>query len=330
MQYYVGVDVSKAKLDIHIDSEAFVISNDKAGFKMLATCLKRYQKQGHTIATVVCEASGGYEKPVMEWLRLRGFPTHVAHANKVKAFARSKGLRAKTDPIDAFVIYEYAHVMAVKPDEFILSKAAQKVSALVKRRDELLKILMGDENRLEKGVHEASKRSLKSHIKWLKKEIGNMDQQLKECLQDEEIKAKYDLLTSVKGVGPITAFACIAYLPELGKLSHKKIAALCGVAPYNRDSGKSEGYRFIQGGRGQLRRVLYMAAVAASRFNPDLKVFYQRLKCKGKLSKVALTAVVRKLLAVLNSIIARRTPWVESMAKVIHNSTGVSCHQTAC
>lgn len=219
---------------------------------------------------------------------------------------------AKTDKIDAKILSEYGQRMNPEEKAILKTESENNLADLVKRRDELLKEKQQESNRLERLRTKIVEKSIKRHIQWLETELAEINEQISNFRENcVEIKEKCDLLTSVPGVGNIVATHFVAYLPELGKLSHEKIAALVGVAPFNRESGQFRGKRNIQGGRSKLRRMLYMSAVASLKWNNEMRSFYDRLKSKGKQTKVAIVAVMRKLLTVLNSIATRKQPWVQ-------------------
>lgn len=313
MKLYIGVDVSKNTLDVFLNSKNLNFSNTTTGIGKLLRELKKQREGNNEISLVSCEASGGYEKLLVKILQNHKIPIHVAHANKVRAFARAKGLLAKTDKIDAELISEYARVMTPTADEKLQTESTELLGELVKRREQLQNQAQQEQNRLDKEYLPVVIKSIKSHIKWLKKEIKVIEKQIDELQTKNDLKPKIDLLTSIPGVGKLTASYVLAFLPELGKLKHKQIAALVGVAPFNRDSGLYRGKRFIQGGRAFLRKILYMAALVSIRWYADMGLFYQRLKKQGKPTKVAIVAVIRKLLTVLNSVFKRGTPWQEKI-----------------
>lgn len=317
MKLYIGVDVSKNTLDIFINEKNLNLPNSLQGINALLKEFDKQKKQGNEISLVTCEASGGYEKVLVKRLCDKGIPTHVAHANKVRAFAKAKGLLAKTDKIDARLISEYACAMNVKADEKLLSESAQILGELLKRRAQLQDQKQREQNRLDKEYLPTVIRSINSHIRWLEKEIECIDKEIETQQMQEDMKFQMQLLTSIPGVGDLTAAYFLAFLPEIGRLEHKQIAALVGVAPFNRDSGLFRGKRFIQGGRASLRRILYMAALASVRWYSDMRLFYQRLRAQGKPVKVALVAVMRKLLLVMNSIMKRKTPWQEKLLSYV-------------
>jgi len=308
MNYFVGVDVGKSYLDIQLGNNYFRIENSETGMTTLQKKLR-----GLDIKAIVCEASGGYEKTLVNAMRIKGYSVHVAHANKVRAFAKAKGYFAKTDKIDAKVISEYAQLMDIQDDSILLSEDAEQIKALIKRREQLQQDKQRERNRLDKITKKAIKGSIESHLRWLDKELKDIDSALDEATKKDAVKQHYELMTSIPGVGKLVACYLLAYLPELGVVDNKVIAALVGVAPYNHDSGQHQGKRYIAGGRKAIRNKLYMAALVATRFNQDLKNFYTRLRDKGKPVKLALTAVMRKLLTQLNSVVRRQTMWVDCL-----------------
>lgn len=311
MKLYVGVDISKNKLDVYLNGKNLTIDNDPKGILILIDKLKNEREQGNEIALVICEASGGYERLLATTLQKQEIPMHVAHANKIRSFAKTKGLLAKTDKIDAELISEYGRVMNPKADIKLLSESAETLGELLKRREQLLDHKQAEKNRLDKERLPSVIKSIKSHIKWLEKEIDQIDKQISDVQVQEEFTKQIELLISVPGVGKLTASYLVSFLPEIGKFNHKQIAALVGIAPFNRDSGTLRGKRFIQGGRAIVRKILFMAALASIRcHHSDLRTFYQQLRARGKAGKIAIVAVMRKLLIVLNSVISRQTPWV--------------------
>ncbi len=315
MEICIGIDISKAQLDADLQNKINQFPNNKQGIKKLIACLQEVKKIGE-LSCVIVEATGGYEKDLVSACHASDIPIHVAHANKVRAFAKSKGILAKTDNLDACVLSEYGTLMKVTPDTVLLSENAEKIRYLLWRREQLRNDMQREKNRLDKIKDVDIKDSVNSHIEWLVKEIKKIEKQLDNFSQKSDIKPQHDLLTSIPSIGGLVANYLIANLPELGLLNHKAIAALVGVAPYNRDSGGFRGKRFIQGGRRNLRRMLYMSAVSSVRCNADMKIFYTRLRNAGKPARVALIAVVRKLLTVINSVVTRQTPWQEKVEKV--------------
>lgn len=315
MKTYIGVDISKPRLDVDWQGKSIDFENNPNGINKLIAKLHKLNEQDK-LSSVVLEASGGYERKLVQACHDSHLPVHVAHANKVRSFAKSKGILAKTDKLDASVLSEYGLLMNVDPDKVLLTENAEKIRLLLGRREQLMNDRQREKNRLDKLDKGVIKTSVESHIQWLSDEIKTIDKQVEGCAQSADVKQKHDLLISIPSVGPLVANYLIGNLPELGLFNHKSIAALVGVAPFNRDSGSFNGKRFIQGGRRELRRILYMSAISSIRFNPDMKVFYKRLRAAGKPAKVALIAVVRKLLSVINSVVKRQTPWQENIEKL--------------
>ena len=304
---FVGVDVSKATLDIYRpDSNEFskIENSDQA---VQDFCLK-LQKQKRNVM-VVMEATGGYETLLVNQLAKHLVQAAVVNPRRVRDFAKGVGMDAKTDPIDAAVISRFATVVKPKPIA-VKSDHEQKHGALVARRNQLLELVNQENNRLKQSWDNDATKSIRDVLKVLQKQLKSIDEQLAKMLQaDTKNKRTIEILGSVKGVGPVMISTVIAELPELGKLNRGEVAKLVGVAPINRDSGKKSGKRFIGGGRGQVRRVLYMSTIVAIRFNPTIRAFYQHLKAQGKESKVAIVACMRKFITILNLLIKNDTLW---------------------
>ena len=313
MKYFIGIDVSKRQLDVDWLNEHMCFENNKQGIDKLIDKLKELKK---TLALVICEASGGYEQKLVKTCYEVELPIHVAHANKVRNFARSKGLKAKTDLLDCKLLSEYAKVFQPEPDIFTLSENALKIKDLLRRREQLQNDRKREKCRLDKNYDNNVMSSINKHIKWLDKAINEIDKKLAELRKESGIAEDYKLLTSIPGIGELSAYQIISFLPEIGKVSNKAISSLIGVAPFNRDSGNYNGKRYIQGGRKNLRHALYMAALTSTQYNPELKIFYHRLKEAGKPSKVAIIAVMRKLLSIVNSVMKRRSIWKNDYKKV--------------
>jgi len=301
----VGVDVSKGKLDVGVSDEKRVQTwtNDASGCTGLGEWVV---EQG--VSLVVVEASGGYEAALVSELVSRGQAVALVNPSRVRAFARAEGIIAKTDKIDAQVIARFGATM--KPQVTARRDEAQvALTEQVSRRRQLVLILTGEKNRLQT-ASPAIQAHIARHITWLQTEIELLEQQISQSIaahpQWTETVQRVD---SVPGIGYITATTLVADLPELGQLNRQKIAALVGVAPFNHDSGKHRGKRRIFGGRTSVRSVLYMATLSAIRYNPVIKEFYQRLLDKGKLKKVALTACMRKLLVILNTMVKSGQDW---------------------
>lgn len=306
---YIGIDVSKAKLDIRYDeSDALLtIDNQTVDFKKLIP----YLPKDKSTVLVLLEATGGYEKAIVQWLLSRKFPVVILNAKRVRDYAKATGQFAKNDSIDAGVIREYGKVcgqnLHLKQSRHILE---EQINDLSRRRKQLVSIKNKETQHLILIQNKDSLRSIKRAIKFYKDEIDNIQKKLATLLEkDSKLKAKAELLQTVKGVGKVTTYALIGELPELGHVNNKKIAALAGVAPFCRDSGTMKGKRTIWGGRARVRTALYMAALSASKHNPAIKVFYDRLIAKGKTKKVALVACMRKLLTIMNTMVKNNEPW---------------------
>jgi len=304
---YVGIDVSKDVLDVAVRGPAprgFRVARDEAGLEQLVKELAQSQ-----VRLVVMEPTGGLERDVVAVLAAARVPVAVVNARSIRDFARSLGKLAKTDRIDAAVIAHYAE--AVEPAaQPVPDELSREVEALLTRRRQLVQTLVSEKSRksglLLQRLTAPGKRvmdSLSRSIDWHTKELAELEKDLGDTIKGSPLwREKDDLLRSVKGVGPILSRTLLGYVPELGKLNRKKIAALIGLAPFNNDSGRRTGKRSIWGGRSEVRSVLYMAAVAAIRCNESLSAFYARLTGAGKPAKVALTAVMRKMLTRLNAM----------------------------
>ena len=302
---FVGIDVSKANLDTAVweQEEVWQHANDREG---IATLVKKLERL--TPSLIVVEATGGLEADVVTSLALARLPVVVINPTRIRAFARSTGTLAKTDKIDARMIAHFAQ--AVRPDVRELpSEETAHLAALVNRRRQIIEILVAEKNRLNTAPSQVQER-ITRHVKWLEEELAALEEEISECIKQNPLwREQETLLRSVPGVGPITAAVLVAELPELGTLNRQKIAALVGVAPFNKDSGPRKGKRRIYGGRSAVRSTLYMATLVAVRFNPVIKAFYERLIANGKEKKVALTACARKLLVILNAILRQAQPW---------------------
>lgn len=301
----VGMDVSKARLDYayYGAKESAHVDNQEGGIaKFVAECKARQ------VSLVVVEATGSLEMPVVAALLAAGIPTAVTNPRQVRDFAKGLGKLAKTDKIDAHTLAEFG--FTVKPRVYTMpSEAAQALEALLTRRSQIIEMQTRERLRLH-SVHASQRARLEKHIEWLKDELEQINSELDHAVsQSETWKAKDKLYRSVPGVGRVLSTVLLARLPELGLLNSKQIAALVGVAPLNRDSGQWRGRRMIFGGRNEIRSPLYMAALSASRFNPTISAFFNRLIKAGKSPKVALTACMRKLLVILNAMAKHGTPW---------------------
>jgi len=309
MKEYLGVDVGKKNLDISSDRKVDSIPNTP---KAIQAYFEKFQKK-KKVYLVVCEATGGYEQTLTNQLQKLDIPVLVEHPNKIRAFAKSKGLFAKTDQMDAKLIFEYARTMKVNPKQQYLSQEIEGVRALLKRREQLINTKTQETLRLDPCVSETIKQSIAKHIQFLEKQIESINQEIEALAKQSEIQKKVQLLTSIPAIGQQTALMILAYLPEVGYLKSKSLAALVGVAPFNRDSGKFHGKRFVLGGRKTIRKALYMSAISAIRCNKTIKAFYTRLRSKGKPPKLCLIAVMNKMIAIINSVYKRSAPWVESL-----------------
>ncbi len=312
----VGIDVSKATLDIAASSAIaqFSVANDADGFDSIIAELRK-----HTVALVLMEATGGLEAAVACALQAEGFELAVVNPRQARDFARAMGYLAKTDRIDARALAQMAEVINRHPERgrFIraLPDAERQVfNAIVVRRRQLIAMLVAERNRLHL-AHPQSRKSMNIVIKALKDELARIDDDMNNHIRSH-FKALSERLSSIKGVGIMTVAALLAEVPELGHLSRRKISALVGVAPVNRDSGTMRGRRTIFGGRAGVRTALYMAALVANRFNPVIKAFYTRLVAAGKPKKVALVACMRKLLSILNAMLRKNEEWNESYHRV--------------
>lgn len=307
---FVGIDVSKEQLDVALrpSGERWAVTHAERGITTLVRRLRRL-----TPTLVVLEATGGFELPLTGALAAAGLPVVVVNARQVRDFAKATGRLAKTDALDAAVLAQSAE--AVRPPPRPLPDAAtQALSALLTRRRQLLAMRTAEQNRVATAPP-AVRREIQAHLAWLTRRLATLDDDLGRTIRESPVwREKDDLLQSVPGVGPGLARTLLAGLPELGTLTHKQVAALVGVAPLNRDSGTWRGRRMVWGGRAPVRAALYMSALVATRCNPVIRTFYQRLCAAGKAKKVALTACMHMLLTILNAMVKHRTPWRENLA----------------
>lgn len=302
---YVGIDVSKRWLEVHIheEAESQTIGNDAEGLRSLIAYL-----QGVQPVLIVFEATGGYENRAVQALREAGFAVAVVNPTRVRRFAEALGILAKTDRIDARVIAHFARVVqpAVNGPQTPLE---EQLAACVERRRQLLVSLVAEKNRLA-ACPDCVRAGIEAHIAWLEAHLEQLEGEIQRLIGEKpEWQARAELIDSVPGIGPVTAATLVAELPELGRLNRQKIAALVGVAPFNKDSGPKRGKRKIFGGRGGIRRTLFMAALSATRFNPVIRTFYESLRQRGKEKKVALVACMRKLLVILNAMLKKGEAW---------------------
>lgn len=309
-QVFVGIDVSKAQLDIGVrpSNERWQVENSLEGIRELVAKLEHIGPN-----LIVLEATGGYEMAAAAALAAGGLPVAVVNPRQVRDFAKSLGRLAKTDKIDAQVLARFGE--AVRPEPRALpDEQTQQMQALLTRRRQIIEMLVAEKNRTRL-AHKGVITGLMEHITWLEKRLDELDKDLHDLLKNSPIwREKDDLLRSVPGVGPVLVTTLLAELPELGLLNRKKIAALVGVAPFNCDSGKMHGKRAIWGGRASIRAVLYMATLSSIRCNPVIRTFYDRLIQAGKQAKVALIACMRKLLTILNAMVHNHTHWESALA----------------
>jgi transposase len=308
--HWVGIDVSKAVLDVAVlpDGTQWQVANTAVEISALIDQLTSLPTE-----RIVLEASGGYEVVVAAALASAQLPVVVVNPRQVRDFARATGELAKTDRLDAQVLARFGE--AIRPELRPLPDAtARALSALVARRRQLVEMLTAEQNRLVsaavQNAPEALRDQLGEHVDWLRRQLGELDHELRQQVQSSPVwREREDLLRSIPGIGPITAATLLSQLPELGQLDRKAIAKLVGVAPLNHDSGTLRGQRRIWGGRSAVRAVLYMAALVATRHNPLIRAFYQRLRSAGKAPKVALIACMHKLLLLCNAVVRSHTPW---------------------
>lgn len=309
---HVGVDASKSTLNIYRSDTKEVLGIENADEAVIELCLQLEKKKQKIV--VVMEGTGGYETLLLKHLAVHKLDAAIINPRRIRDFAKGIELDVKTDPIDAQVIARYAEVVAPQP---MAAKSHHKMKhgALVARRKQLLELINQESNRLKQACDEDAKQSIRDVLEVLKKQLKSIDSQLAKMLKSDTANQRsIEVLQSVKGNGPVMISTILAELPELGKLNRGEIAKLVGVAPINRDSGKKSGKRFIGGGRGQVRRVLYMATIVAIRHNPAIKTFYVRLKSTGKESKVAIVACMRKFITILNQLIKTGQLWENNMS----------------
>jgi transposase len=301
----VGIDISKARLDVALrpSGEPFSVTYDGNG---IATVLARLSQWPPT--RIVLEATGGLERPLLRALVDAALPVIVVNPRQVRDFAKATGRWAKTDALDAQVLARFAEV--IQPVVRTLpDPQTEELAAVLARRRQVLAMQHAEQMRLDRATPSVHKRIV-VHLRWLTAELARLDTDLDDRIHQSPVwREREDLLQSVPGIGPVMSRTVLAELPELGRLNRKQIAALVGVAPFNRDSGRLRGRRTIWGGRASVRRALYMAALVATRWNPVIRTFYQRLRTAGKSPKVALVAAMRKLLTILNAMVHHGTRW---------------------
>lgn len=312
MSQIAGVDVGKQQLDVFVTGRGHrTFSNTVKGIEQLLDWLG-------PVDQVIVEPTGGYERGLCKRLWQIGQAVHLAHVNKVRGYARAQGRLAKSDRIDAQVLAEYGQAFALPPSPAV-ARSRQALQGLLRRREQLVRQRVEERHRLAQAG--CQRRSVERHLQWLDQEIGQLERAYAEQLsQVRSLQHPAALYQSIEGIGQLTAATLVAELPELGQLSSRALTSLVGLAPWSNDSGQRRGYRSIRGGRARVRKALYMAALAAIRYNAGLRVFYQRLKRRGKPSKVALVAVMRKLLLQLNAVARRGTPWESEPPSFAHNA----------
>jgi transposase len=310
---FIGIDICKQSLEVavHDRDYQFRCPNKASAYGELTAELISLEP-----ALIVVEATGGLEQPVLAALHASGLPVVAVNPRQVRDFAKALGQLAKTDRLDARVLAHFA--AAIKPPlRPIKSQDDQELDALAGRRAQLIEILTQEKNRRAAAATDTVREEISGHIDWLEDRIAELDQQLKALVQSSAVwQSKAEIMLSVPGVGQVACFSLIADLPELGTLNRQQISKLVGVAPLNRDSGKYRGCRHIYGGRARLRSALYMAALTATRYNPIIKEFYQRLRAKQKPFKVALIACIRKLLTILNVMLRDGVCWQTNVKPV--------------
>ena len=309
---FVGIDVSKATLDVAIgDEKPFPVSNSREGLDQLLPRLR-----SHAVALVVLEATGGLEALCAATLAAAGWPVAVINPRQARDFAKATGRLAKTDAIDATVLVAFGWALRPEPRP-LPDEATRERDALRDRRRQLVGMRTMEQNRLSGTVPSRVRRDLEAHLEWLDQHIAAVDRELEERIRSSPIwREKDELLRSIKGIGPVVSRTLWAAVPELGRLDRRRIAALVGLAPMADDSGQDRGVRRIQGGRWYVRSVLDMAALTARRYNPALRAFAERLEAAGKRPKVILAAVARKLLVIAHAILRSGQPWNPAFAAV--------------
>jgi transposase len=302
---FVGIDVSKAQLDVAVRPQGFRwrMDNTEAGIAELVSTVQELEPTGVTL-----EATGGYEREVMAALWMVRLPVSRINPRQVRDFARATGQLAKTDVLDAGILARFAE--ALRPEVRQLpDDASEELKELVARRRQIVDMITAEKNRL-RTAGRVVRPHIKQHRDWLEAERERLDKELEKQLQGTPgWEGNEALLRTFKGIGPVASRTLLAELPELGKISNKELAALVGVAPLNRDSGMMRGRRMVWGGRASVRQALYMAALVASRHNPVIQAFYERLVASGKKKKVALVACMHKLLCILNAMMKAQQPW---------------------
>ena len=303
----MGIDVSKDYLEIYIhpNSKSFKVENSKKGVQALLGKLTNY-----VIERIVCESSGGYENLMLKMLKLADYNVWHVDPKQIKAFIISQGIRAKNDRIDAKMMALFASQNQPKYLKKDISQNAEKLRALVRRKSDLTELISIEKKRFNHPKQQYCGDVIRSHIEFMEKQIEILETEIEQLIDDDpDWSNNTKLMKSMPGIGDATSALLIAEMPELGKVTDKQIAALLGVAPYTKESGTMRGKAYIGGGRIIVRNILYMASLSAVRYNPALKKFYTRLKEAGKCSKIALVAVMRKMIIILNIMIKRQIGW---------------------
>ncbi|MGH6717503.1 MAG: IS110 family transposase [Bradyrhizobium sp.] len=302
----IGIDIAKARCDVAVVPDLKQFSVDEPA-ELVRRCAALKPD------LIVAEATGGLEVPIASALAAAKLPILVVNPRQVRDFAKAIGRLAKTDRIDAEVIARFG--AALKPEPRPLKGTeTRELEAWINRHRELTQMLVAERHRLSQTVP-ALHSELKAHIRWLEKRLTDTDRRMRDKLRASAVwRAKDELLTSIPGVGAMTSSRCLASLPELGQLNRREITSLVGLAPFNRDSGTLRGRRCVWGGRAAVREALYMATLTATRCNPEIRVFYRRLRAAGKPPKVALVACMRKLLTIMNAMLKHDTPWQSQIA----------------
>jgi transposase len=303
---FIGVDISQDSLDMvaYPTGQIWQYKNSKGGITKAIAKLR-----GLELKLIVMEATGGLEKPLCKALFQAGLPAAIVNPRRIRDFGRSMGILAKTDKLDAKVMAYFAAKIEPAPRP-IQDEASQKLENLLTRRSQISDMIIAEKHRLKHGSDRIVKKHIQDHVNWLESELNDLEKALKDSIrQNTNFAEKVKLYESMPGVGDNLSYNLVANLGELGHLNQREIAALVGVAPLNRDSGKQRGRRMIWGGRATVRKALYMPALSAIRCNPVIRDLYQRLIAKGKLKKVALVACMHKMLTILNSMARNYTPW---------------------
>jgi transposase len=311
MLHFVGIDVSKQQLDVHIrpDDQRFQFSYDTTGLEALVSLLRRLSPE-----RIVLEATGGYEHQVVARLIDETLPVVVVNPRWVRNFARASGQLAKTDAIDAAVLSEFGEKMR-PPLRPLPDDQLHELRGLLVRRRQIIEMIVAEKNR-QGTAAKRIRRQIQTHIQWLEKRLTEADDDLRRHIESSPVwKAKDQLLQSTPGIGPACSMTLLAALPELGLLNRHQIAALVGIAPFNHDSGRFRGRRTTTSGRAHVRSVLFMSTLAAIRFNPLIARFYKHLLAAGKPKMVAIVACMRKLITILNAMLKTGTPWNSSYEK---------------